>query len=113
MPIKDVFLPLVGEPRGPAPAAIEKCVTVAAELGARINALALEEEVFERPKLMLPYDRDSAESSSSREANDNAFAPERDRLGWCEKDRHWPATMLGYDFRTRPVIFRPDYNHRN
>lgn len=55
MPIKDVFLPLVGEPRGSAPVVIEKCATVAAELGARINALALEEEVFERPKLMLPY----------------------------------------------------------
>ncbi|PDT88138.1 universal stress protein UspA [Bradyrhizobium sp. Y36] len=78
MPIKDVFLPLVGQPRGPALAAIEKCVTVAAELGARITALALEEEVYERPKVLLPYDRESAEDSKSREPSDmqqllNAF----------------------------------------
>ncbi|MBR0959929.1 universal stress protein [Bradyrhizobium japonicum] len=64
MPIKDVFLPLVGQPRGPALAAIEKCVAVAADLGARITALALEEEdAFERPKVMLPYDRDSVQAS--------------------------------------------------
>lgn len=78
MPIKDVFLPLVGQPRGPALVAIEKCVAVAAALGARITALALEEDVFERPKVMLPTDRDSTEAGSSREANDmqqllNAF----------------------------------------
>ncbi|SCB43123.1 Universal stress protein family protein [Bradyrhizobium shewense] len=78
MPIKDVFLPLVGQPRGPALIAIEKCVAVAADLGARITALALEEDVFERPKVMLPHDRDSAEAGSSREADDtqqllNAF----------------------------------------
>lgn len=78
MPIKDVFLPLVGRPRGPALVAIEKCVAVAADLGARITALALEEDVFERPKVMLPHDRDSAEANS-REVGDmqqllNAFA---------------------------------------
>ncbi|MCK1393603.1 universal stress protein [Bradyrhizobium sp. 1] len=56
MPIKDVFLPLVGQPRGPAVAAIEKCVAIAADLGARITALALEDEVFVRPKVMLPDD---------------------------------------------------------
>ncbi|WP_298243693.1 universal stress protein [uncultured Bradyrhizobium sp.] len=78
MPIKDVFMPLVGQPRGAALAAIDKCVAVAAELGARITALALEEEVFERPKVMLPYDREAAEAGSACEASDtqqllNAF----------------------------------------
>ncbi|WP_128926902.1 universal stress protein [Bradyrhizobium guangxiense] len=78
MPIKDVFLPLVGQPHGPALVAIEKCVSVAADLGARITALALEEEVFERPKVMLLDDRDSADVGRSRETNDlqqllNAF----------------------------------------
>jgi nucleotide-binding universal stress UspA family protein len=56
MPIKDVFLPLVGQPRGPALVAIEKCVAMAADLGARITALALEDDVFVRPKVMLPDD---------------------------------------------------------
>ncbi|MBR0845026.1 universal stress protein [Bradyrhizobium liaoningense] len=77
MPIKDVFLPLIGQPRGSALAAIEKCVAVAADLGARITALALEEEgVFERPKVVLPPE--PVEASRSREAGDmqqllNAF----------------------------------------
>jgi len=78
MPIKDVFLPLIGQPRGPALVAIEKCVTVAADLGARITALALEEEVYERPKVMLLSDHEAAEAASSREPSDmqqllNAF----------------------------------------
>ncbi|MET4277686.1 MULTISPECIES: universal stress protein [unclassified Bradyrhizobium] len=68
MPIKDVFLPLVSQPRGPALAAIEKCVAVAADLGARITALALEEDVFVRPKVMLP---DTAEANGSLGAGDS------------------------------------------
>ncbi|WP_445216695.1 universal stress protein [Bradyrhizobium sp. Pa8] len=70
MPIKDVFLPLVGQPRGPALAAIATCVAVAADLGARITALALEEDVFVRPKVIIPGDLDSAEASGSREVSD-------------------------------------------
>jgi nucleotide-binding universal stress UspA family protein len=78
MPIKDVFLPLVGQPRGPALAAIATCVAVAADLGARITALALEEDVFVRPKVIIPGDLDSPEASGSRELSDvqqllNAF----------------------------------------
>ncbi|MEY9156258.1 universal stress protein [Bradyrhizobium japonicum] len=78
MPIKDVFLPLIGQPRGPALAAIATCVAVAADLGARITALALEEDVFSRPKAIIPGDLDSVEASGSREVSDvqqllNAF----------------------------------------
>ncbi|MGT2434995.1 universal stress protein [Bradyrhizobium betae] len=64
MPIKDVFLPLVGQPRGQALAAIEKCVAVAADLGARITALALEDDVFVRPQVVFPADREAAEASA-------------------------------------------------
>lgn len=79
MPIKDVFLPLIGQPRGPALAAIATCVAVAADLGARITALALAEDDFVRPKVIIPGDLDSAEASGSREVSDvqqllNAFA---------------------------------------
>lgn len=79
MPIKDVFLPLVGRPRGPALAAIEKCVAVTADLGARITALALEDDVFVRPKVMLPGDPESAEAGDLQESSDaqqllNAFS---------------------------------------
>lgn len=78
MPLKDVFLPLVGQPRGPALAAIEKCVAVAADLGARITALALEEDVFVRPKVLLPDDPDAAVATGPLGSDDmqhllNAF----------------------------------------
>lgn len=58
MPIKDVFLPLVGQPSGPALAAIEKCVAVAADLGAKVTALAFEENAFERPMVGFPGESD-------------------------------------------------------
>ncbi|PIT04435.1 universal stress protein UspA [Bradyrhizobium nitroreducens] len=92
MPIKDVFMPLVGQPRGAALAAIDKCVAVAAELGARITALALEEEVFERPKVMLPYDREAAEAGSSGEVSDmqqllNAFTSATSRAKILARSR--------------------------
>ncbi|MCP3410000.1 universal stress protein [Bradyrhizobium sp. CCGB01] len=78
MPIKDVFLPLVGQPRGPALVAIEKCVAVAADLGARITALALEDEIFVRPAVVLPTDLESAAAAGARDVGDmqqllNAF----------------------------------------
>ncbi|MGY4622757.1 universal stress protein [Bradyrhizobium sp. USDA 4486] len=70
MPIKDVFLPLVGQPRGPTLAAIEKCVAVTADLGARITALALEEEVFVRPKVICPGEPEPARAGGSNELGD-------------------------------------------
>ncbi|WP_342739831.1 universal stress protein [Bradyrhizobium sp. B117] len=70
MPIKDVFLPLVGQPRGPRLAAIEKCVAVTADLGARITALALEDEVFVRPKVIPPGDPEPAEAGGASVSSD-------------------------------------------
>ncbi|WP_439366536.1 universal stress protein [Bradyrhizobium sp. DASA03005] len=100
MPIKDVFLPLVGQPRGPALVAIEKCVAVAADLGARITALALEEDVFERPKVMLLDDRASAQASL--EASDmqqllNAFTNAASRANIRAQSRSGkvPADQIG------------------
>ncbi|WP_439403019.1 universal stress protein [Bradyrhizobium sp. DASA03068] len=100
MPIKDVFLPLVGQPRGPALVAIEKCVAAAADLGARITALALEEDVFERPKVMLPDDRASAQASL--EASDmqqllNAFTNAASRANIRAQSRSGkvPADQIG------------------
>nr|WP_225182905.1 hypothetical protein [Bradyrhizobium sp. NBAIM03] len=116
MPIKDVFLPLVGQPRGPALVAIEKCVSVAADLGARITALALEEDVFERPKVMLPDDREFAQASL--EASDmqqllNALpmrlaaptsAPRagRARCLRIRSERSWPSTPASATSRWFP-----------
>jgi nucleotide-binding universal stress UspA family protein len=86
MPIKDVFLPLIGQPRAPMLAAIEKCVAVAADLGARITGLALEDDVFVRPKVVFPDDPEPAELSVLRETGDtqqllNAFTNAASRAG--------------------------------
>lgn len=86
MPIKDVFLPLIGQPRAPTLAAIEKCVAVAADLGARITGLALEDDVFVRPKVVFPDDPEPAELSVLRETGDtqqllNAFTNAASRAG--------------------------------
>jgi nucleotide-binding universal stress UspA family protein len=84
MPIKDVFLPLVGQPRGPALAAIEKCVAVAASLGARITAFALEDDVFVRPTVVSPADREAAgarEEASDMQRLLDAFVDAASRTG--------------------------------
>ena len=44
MAIKDIFLPLLGEPDAAAIAAIDKCVAVSGDLGARVTAMAVEED---------------------------------------------------------------------
>lgn len=92
MPIKDVFLPLVGEPRAPTLAAIEKCVAVAADLGARITGLALEDDVFVRPKVIFPDDPEATGPSVVRETGDmqqllNAFTNAASRAGIRARSR--------------------------
>ena len=52
MQIKDVLLPLVGDPGPSAIAAIEKCVAMAGGIGARVSALAVETEIAVRPQVM-------------------------------------------------------------
>jgi nucleotide-binding universal stress UspA family protein len=62
MPIKDILLPLVGEPSAIAIAAIDKCVAVAGELGSRIYARAIAEDVLVRPKVTISNDLDNTEA---------------------------------------------------
>jgi nucleotide-binding universal stress UspA family protein len=59
MAIKDIFLPLVGEPDAATVAAIDKCVAVASDLGARVSAVAAEEDILVRPKVMISNDLDN------------------------------------------------------
>ena len=56
MAIKDVLLPLLGDPSLGLIAAIEKCVNVAASFDAEITALAVEEDVSVRPSVMISAD---------------------------------------------------------
>jgi nucleotide-binding universal stress UspA family protein len=58
MAIKDVLLPLLGDPSPGLIAAIEKCVNVAASFDAEITALAVEEDVSVRPSVMISADLD-------------------------------------------------------
>ena len=59
MAIKDIFLPLVGEPDAGAIAAIDKCMAVAGNLGARVSTVAVEEDILARPKVMISDDLDN------------------------------------------------------
>jgi nucleotide-binding universal stress UspA family protein len=59
MAIKDIFLPLVGEPDAAAIAAIDKCAAVAGHLGARVSALAVEEDIPIRPTVTVSNDLDN------------------------------------------------------
>jgi nucleotide-binding universal stress UspA family protein len=87
MPIKDVFLPLVGEPNKSALAAIETCVAAAAELGAKITAFAVEEDILVRPKVVISSDLDNAaEAHAVRSVTEarhllNALETAASRLG--------------------------------
>jgi nucleotide-binding universal stress UspA family protein len=66
MPIKDVLLPLVGEPSAAAIAAIGKCIAVAGDIGARVTAIAVEEDVLVRPTVMISADLENAELAEAQ-----------------------------------------------
>jgi nucleotide-binding universal stress UspA family protein len=65
MPIKDVLLPLVGESSDAAVAAIDKCVAVAGDFGARITALAIEEDIQVRPQVNVSTDLDNSAATEA------------------------------------------------
>ena len=52
-------MPLVGEPDAAAIAAIDKCVAVAGDIGARVSAMAVEEDILVRPKVTISDDLDN------------------------------------------------------
>lgn len=72
MAIKDIFLPLVGEPNAVAIAAIETCMAVAGDLGARVIALAVEEEIPVRPKVVISPDIENAEAAAAERSVSDA-----------------------------------------
>jgi nucleotide-binding universal stress UspA family protein len=65
MAIKDIFLPLVGEPDVATIAAIDKCVAVASDLGAKVSAVAVEENISVRPKVVISGDLDNTTAIES------------------------------------------------
>jgi nucleotide-binding universal stress UspA family protein len=72
MPIKDILLPLVGDPSPSATAAIEKCVAMVNVLGARISALAVETDIAVRPRVTISDDLDNTEIAESARSVSNA-----------------------------------------
>ena len=71
MAIKDILLPLVGEPNAAAIAAIEKCMAVAGDFGARVTAMAVEEDLLVRPKVVISSDiENAAEAAAVRSVSD-------------------------------------------
>lgn len=65
MAIKDILLPLVGEPNAAAITAIDKCMAVAGDFGARVTAMAVEEDVLVRPKVAISSDIENAEATAA------------------------------------------------
>ena len=87
MPIKDILLPLVGEPDAAAMAAIDKCAAVAGDIGARVTAMAVETEVMVRPQVTISSDlENSAAAEAVRSVSDahsllQAFDTAANRFG--------------------------------
>jgi nucleotide-binding universal stress UspA family protein len=65
MPIKDILLPLVGEPGTAAIAAIDKCVAVAGDLGAKVTAIAVEEDIWVRPRVTIASNLDNTAAAEA------------------------------------------------
>jgi nucleotide-binding universal stress UspA family protein len=72
MPIKDILLPLVGEPDAATIAAIDKCVAVAGNIGARITAMAVEQDILVRPMVMVSADLENAAETEAVRSVTNA-----------------------------------------
>jgi nucleotide-binding universal stress UspA family protein len=72
MPIKDILLPLVGQPSVAAIAAIEKCAAVARDVGARVTAMAVEQDILVRPKVTISADLDNAAAAGEARSVSNA-----------------------------------------
>jgi nucleotide-binding universal stress UspA family protein len=75
MAIKDVLLPLLGDPSPGLIAAIEKCVNVAASFDAEITALAVEEDVSVRPSVMISADRELPDEVKSTTDSQGLLKP--------------------------------------
>jgi nucleotide-binding universal stress UspA family protein len=72
MAIKDILLPLVGVPDAAAIAVIDKCTAVAGDIGARVTAITVEEDILARPKVTILADLDNAAAAEAVRSISNA-----------------------------------------
>lgn len=105
MPIRDVFLPLVGEPSAAAIAAIEKCVAVSGDFGAKMSAVAIEEDIPVRPKVISSDLDNSAATEAVRSVTDahgllKAFDRAAVRFGLRNEQKlmRWPTADIASNF---------------
>jgi hypothetical protein len=101
MAIRDVFLPLVGEPSAAALAAIEKCVAVSSDFGAKMSAVAIEEDIPVRPKVISSDLDNSAATEAVRSVTDahgllKAFDSAAVRFGLRNEHKlmRWPTADI-------------------
>jgi nucleotide-binding universal stress UspA family protein len=72
MAIKEILLPLAGEASASAIEAIGSCVAVAGDFGARVIAVAVEEEIPVRPKVVISPDIENEEAAAALRNASNA-----------------------------------------
>jgi len=124
MPIKDVLLPLVGEPTEATIAAIDKCVAVAGDLGANMCALAVEEDIFVRPQVISTDLDNSAAAEAVRSVTDaqallKAFDSAAIRFGLRNEQKlmRWAtaeiAPSLAKYARLKDLSFVPVKSHES
>jgi len=124
MPIKDVLLPLVGEPGDATIAAIDKCVAVAGDLGANVSAVAVEETVLVRPQVISTDLDNSAAANAVRSVTDangllKAFDNAAIRFGLRNEQTlvRWAAGDIATNFaraaRLKDLSLIPVKSHDN
>jgi nucleotide-binding universal stress UspA family protein len=124
MPIKDVLLPVVGEPTEATIAAIDKCVAVAGDLGANICAVAVEEGIFVRPQVISTDLDNSAAAEAVRSVTDaqgllKAFDSAAIRFGLRNEQKlvRWAAADIAPNLakcaRLKDLSFVPVKSHES
>jgi nucleotide-binding universal stress UspA family protein len=105
MPIKDILLPLTGEPTDAAIAAIEKCVAASGDFGAKVSAVAIEEDIPVRPQVMSPDLDNSAAAEAVRSVTDaqgllKAFDSAAMRFGLRNEQKlmRWQAADIASNY---------------
>jgi nucleotide-binding universal stress UspA family protein len=124
MPIKDILLPLIGEPGDATIAAVDKCVAVAGDFGANLLALAVEEAVLVRPQVIsTDLDNSSAANAVRSVTNASHFLKafdsaairfgvrnQRTLVRWAAEDI---ATNLARAARLKDLSLLPVISHDN
>jgi nucleotide-binding universal stress UspA family protein len=106
MPIKDILLPLVGESSA---AAIEKCTAVAGDIGARVTAIAVEQDIPVRPKVLISSDLENTATAEAVRSVSNAhgllkaFDAAANRFG--VRNEQWLERFAAADIPTNFAIW--------